>query len=142
MIITLVRFKDDGKRTLGKLFINGQYECCTLEDSYRVPKIKGQTRIPFGIYRLELRISPKFSPRYKHEMIWVKDVPNFEYILIHPGNTEDHTEGCILVGRGFFKEESLVSSRDCYDDLYPKISKAIQEGKPVWFTVVDYDKAK
>lgn len=140
MIVTLVRMFDDGKRTIGKIFIDGVFECYTLEDTYRATKVKGQTRIPCGSYRLELRHSPKFTPIYKHEMIWVKDVLGFEFILFHPGNSEGDTDGCILVGRQIYKNEVLTSSKAAYQDLYPKIANKIKSGTPVQFAVVDYDR--
>ena len=142
MHVTLVRTDDDGKRTLGKIFINGVFECFSLEDTYRSQKVKGQTRIPCGNYNLALRMSPKFTPRFNHEMIWLQNVPGFEFILIHPGNKESDTDGCILVGQQVFRNEALTSSRAAYDKLYDRLGPAIKEAqKPVIFSIVDLDRS-
>lgn len=139
MILTLIRYKDTGNATLGKLFIDAVPECFTLEDEFRENKVKGETRIPAGVYSIDLRHSPKFTPKYGHEMLWIKDVPGFEYILIHKGNTEKDTKGCVLVGSAVFKD-TIVSSGKAYEDLYPKVSKEVRAGRPVLLAVIDYDR--
>ena len=84
--------------TIGTLFLNGTYFCDTLEDVVRnLPaeaKIPGKTAIPAGTYKVILNRSPKFQ----RELPRLQNVPFFEGILIHKGNTPEHTEGCILVG--------------------------------------------
>lgn len=92
--------------TIGKLYVNGKQLCNSLEDTDRrlfqgqplseilKIKIKGQTAIPTGTYRLRVSESPKF----KRELIEVVDVPGFSGIRIHRGNTNADTEGCILPG--------------------------------------------
>ena len=139
MIIGVVRYKSNQQRTFGRLYIDGHLECFTCEDAFHAKKIPGKTRIPAGSYRIEMRYSPKFSPKYKHEMLWLRDVPNFEYVLIHKGNTENDTAGCLLVGLGV-NENGIVGSTLAYDLLYPKIEKQINAGKPVWITIMDQDK--
>ena len=92
--------------TIGKLYVNGKLLCNTVEDTDRrlyqgqplteiaKRKVKGQTAIPTGTYRLQVSASPKF----KRELIEVLDVPGFTGIRIHRGNTAADSEGCILPG--------------------------------------------
>ena len=102
--------------TIGKLYVDGVYLCDTLEDTSRgltqdmkeceISKIKvhGNTAIPTGTYKITLDIiSPKFSKYKQYKFCGGKlprllDVPGFEGVLIHIGNTPKDTEGCILVG--------------------------------------------
>ena len=120
-----------------------------MEDEHRVVKKYGETRIPAGTYKLELRTEGGFHSRYKkkygfHEgMIWVKDVPGFEYILLHVGNNDENTAGCLLLGQS--QESNLVkrdgfvgSSVSAYKYVYPYVLSAIKtRGAEV--TYVDFD---
>lgn len=135
MILTLIRTRSTHIYTAGKLFIDGKFECFTLEDPYREKKIKGETRIPSGSFEVWLRYSPKFTPRLGHNTLWLKSVPNFDYVLIHPGNKTTDTEGCILVGK---KEEAgnLYNSRAAYFALYDKV-KGAAENKTLFLTIID-----
>ena len=77
-------------------------------------------------------------------MLWVWDVPNFEYILIHTGNTDEHTAGCLLVGdsqqANFGDSNGMVgSSVNAYKRIYPPISEAIERGEKVTITYTDFD---
>src|SRR5688500_19899161 len=98
MKLTVLRFYDNGKSTSGLLFIDGKFECYTLEDEHRDVKLKGETRIPCRQYDLGLRTEgghhEKYSKKFPKDhvgMLHVLDVPNFQYILIHIGNTEGDT---------------------------------------------------
>jgi hypothetical protein len=82
--------KDDGRATLGMLYVDGQVECHTLEPSANAE----YPRIPAGRYPVEFR----FSPRFKMVTPHICNVPGREFILIHPGNAPKDTEGCLLVG--------------------------------------------
>ena len=75
------------------------------EDERRVLKVKGETSVPAGTYNIALRQEGGFHATYTKKyggfqrgMLHICDVPNFEYILIHTGNTDEHTAGCLLVG--------------------------------------------
>ena len=103
--------------TVGSLFIDGEYFCDTLEDPVRdidrdgafegkEVKIPGRTAIPYGKYGITVNYSPKFRRRLPRLL----DVPDFEGILIHRGNTADDTAGCILVGENRIKGMVLNSS--------------------------------
>jgi len=102
--LTLIRFSESKEDTLGLLFWDGRFKCFTLEDEFRAVKVMGETRIPEGEYKLELREAGRlhkiFSDRWEwhqHGMIWLRAVPNFKWIYLHPGVNSGHTEGCILV---------------------------------------------
>lgn len=109
--------------TGGQLFLNDQFECFTLEDvdrhleAYPDRKIKKETCIPRGFYKVVLSLSPK----YKRVMPEVLYVPGFSGIRIHSGNTKEDTEGCILVGKNR-KEDYVGQSRIAYDALFKKLS--------------------
>ena len=138
-------------RTIGRLFVNGEFNCYTLEDTDRgllqsdpkslSNKVKGKTAIPKGRYRVVLSYSPRFSNRpYYKELTGDKglplllDVPGFDRILIHTGNTPDDTEGCILVGKSIDKN-NLSNSQAAYTPLYKKISNALLTGEGVTITI-------
>ncbi len=137
-----VRRYDLGKNdTIGEFSINGKVECFTLEDEVRKngEKVYGETAIPYGTYKIGLRHSPKFSPVYGHEMLWIKDVKNFEYVLIHPGNTEDDTHGCLLVGAiiGIVKgKRAILNSKSTYYRIYKIIRAALDKEEEVTITFV------
>ena len=97
--------------TIGSLYINSTYFCDTLEDRVRnIPaegKVWGQTAIPAGEYKIILNYSPKF----KRHLPRLLDVPYFEGILIHRGNTAEDSAGCILVGENKVKGKVINSTK-------------------------------
>ena len=115
----------------------------TLEDEYRSEKKYGETRIPDGTYKLGLRKEGGYHAKYSKRfsdihigMLHVLNVPGFEYILIHCGNTDEHTAGCLLVGdsqeNNQIKKDGFIGkSTQAYKRIYPKIAKAIESGKKV-----------
>lgn len=115
MNITVKRIFKGAKYTIGKLSIDGHYFCDTLEDTVRAPgvKIPGKTAIPAGKYKIELTE----SLRFKKLMPRLKDVPGFTGVLIHPGNTAQDTEGCILVGKNRVKGK-VLDSRETFQKLF------------------------
>lgn len=155
MNLEVLRFSSKSDSTSGLLFevtdIGRSFLCYTLEDEARVLKVKGETRIPAGIYNIELRKEGGFHQRYTKKysdihrgMLHIVDVPNFEYILIHTGNTDEHTAGCLIVGdsqenNGVLKDGFVGKSVNAYRRIYPRIAKAIESGEQVTIKYIDYD---
>jgi len=144
MQLTLKRFKDNKDATIGTLEIDGTPMCFTLEDAYQEEKIYGKTRIPMGHYEIKLRneggMTQKYAQRYDFHkgMLWLQNVFDFEWVYIHTGNDEDHTDGCILVGNSANLENTTVgSSRNAYTELYPIVASAIENGIKVTIQVID-----
>lgn len=147
MKLKVLRFSSQEDSTSGLLFLEDNQEikflCYTLEDEKRDVKVRGETRVPSGTYKLELRTEGGFHNKYKDRygkfhkgMLHVTNVPNFEFILIHTGNTDEHTAGCLLVGDSqennvIVKHGFIGKSTNAYKRIYPDISKAISEGKEV-----------
>lgn len=155
MKLEVLRFSSQEDSTNGILFdvTDGKrkFLCYTLEDEHREEKVSGETRVPAGTYDLVLRTVGGFHSRYTKKygemhkgMLWVWDVPGFEYILIHTGNTDEHTAGCLLVGdnqrANFGDSDGFVgSSVNAYKRIYPPIAEAIERGDKVTITYVDFD---
>jgi hypothetical protein len=134
MELIVERFDSGSNDTLGRLHVNGKFFCYTIEDEHRDVKVKGETRIPAGTYKVSKRFSPRFSQIYGHELLWIKDVPGFEYILIHKGNTEKDTDGCLIVGMRIGSMDgrrAVLDSKTAYDKLYPLVSTALDRGEEV-----------
>ena len=125
--------------TIGQLFVDGAEECFTLEDEVRekdgMPvgmwKIKGQTAIPRGTYNVIITM----SNRFKRELPLLENVPGFEGIRIHPGNTSEDTEGCILVGRGK-TDKTVTESRIAFNALFAKIQQGLNDGDKVSIEII------
>lgn len=154
MNLIAVRLNDNGKNTLGKLFIDGKFQCYTLEDTWRPQKIQHLTRVPAGTYDITLRTEGGFHQKYAnhsnqnirnhHEgMLWIRNVPGYEFILIHIGNYEINTSGCLLVGKDYAfgdKGRMITYSAVAYAEMYPKVADAINQGEKVTITILDADR--
>lgn len=121
MKLILIRDVMNDQCTLGKLFIDDVYQCETLEDKDRKlenggVKVHGETCIPRGLYKVEIT----YSNRFKRDLPILLNVPQFEGIRIHPGNTSANTEGCILVGERRHSN-CITMSRIAFYDLFEKI---------------------
>lgn len=119
---------------IGRLYINGEFFCNTLEDTIRDInkngtfdcgefKISGHTAIPYGTYEVQVTYSPKF----KRELPLLLDVPSFTGIRIHRGNTNKDSSGCILVGENTKKGMVLNSTK--YEEELTKLLKNTQSKK-------------
>ena len=120
--------------TIGRLYIDGQYSCDTLEDPVRdlarEPKVPGNTAIPKGTYDVVVNISPKF-----HRMLpRLLRVPRFDGILIHRGNTAADTAGCILVGENRVKGR-LINSTVWEQRITDELLRAQSAGEDITITV-------
>jgi hypothetical protein len=119
MKIEVKRLHRTENSTIGELLIDGVWECYTLEDKERDVKIKSETAIPRGTYKVIINQ----SNRFKRLLPLLLNVPNFEGVRIHSGNTNHNTEGCILVGRTRSKD-FIGQSRKAFDSLFAKMQKA------------------
>lgn len=151
----LYRYSSGKEATLGLLFWVGSagnlvWLCYTLEDEHRNAKIYGETRIPAGTYQLEERLYGDHYRRYKarwpdwHEgMIELLSVPGFKHILIHIGNKDDDTAGCILVGDSAHQnisDEGMVgASTTAYKRIYPIIRLGARRGYSI--EIIDMDES-
>lgn len=128
MLIERQWFTD--KSTVGMLSLDGVHVCYTLEDTCRRKKEKGTTAIPSGRYE----VTVDYSERFKKMMPHILDVPFFEGVRIHPGNTPEDTDGCVLVGlrKG---ENAVYDSVKAYGILFDEIQKRLAKGK-LYLTVV------
>jgi hypothetical protein len=140
MHISLHRLQHDELGTIGHIKINGKPMVFSLEDAPREEKIPGKTSIPKGTYNLKLRTDSPMSRRYANKydfhkgMLWLQDVPDYEWVYIHVGNDEDDTEGCILVGMTAnlnTNEKVIGQSVNAYKKIYPQIADAILSGEEV-----------
>lgn len=124
--------------TFGRLFADGVFCCHTLEDEVREVegqpverwKIKSETAIPRGRYKVII----SKSARFKKDLPLLLNVPGFEGIRIHAGNTNHDTEGCILVGQGK-TDVALTESRAAFAEVMEDIRGALDNGEEVWVTV-------
>lgn len=121
--------------TIGRLYVDDKYFCNTLEDTVRdlskEKKIPGKTAIPYGEYKVVYNWSPKFGRNLPRLL----NVPAFEGILIHPGNTADDSAGCILVGRNT-EVGRLTESRYTSDKLNVLIEDAQRRGESITIEIV------
>jgi len=107
--------------TIGRLFVDGDGFCDTLEDKVRPDGVKvwGETAIPAGVYKVIITE----SARFKRRLPLLVDVPMFEGIRIHPGNTAVDTHGCILVGVNSIKGK-VTQSKATFNKLFALMEKA------------------
>lgn len=136
MKISVMRSPSQGGATIGKLFVDGAFKCHTLEDEIREVegepvetwKIKGETAIPAGSYRVSLEFSNRFGP----DTLSIHDVPGFQYIRMHAGNTSADTEGCLLLGLQA-GSASLIggTSRPAVELVKGLVRAAIERGESV-----------
>lgn len=142
MHLQLMRISTGTESTCGALYIDGEFACYVLEDTKRIKKIAGETRIPDGLYQIALRkeggLTRKYAERYGdiHKgMLWLRGVPGFDWIYIHTGNKRGHTEGCLLVGDSLNNNQVgdgfVGKSRDAYQRIYPLIAGAVESGEKV-----------
>lgn len=144
MELKLIRETYSKNSTIGVLRINGTFFCYTLEDVCRdlnrdgdlndrdETKVHGQTCIPAGRYRVIINM----STRFKKLMPLLLNVPGFEGIRIHNGNTPEHTHGCPLVG-STKKTDFVGNSVDTFDKLMLRLRLGVKKDEEIWITVID-----
>lgn len=139
--------------TIGSLFINGIYECDTIEDvdrgltdsmsveEIKAKKIYGKTAIPTGTYKIDMNtVSPKFKDRSWAKFCGGKlprllNVKGFEGVLIHVGNKAADSLGCILVGDNKIKGQ-VINSTATFQELYGELLKAKVKGEEITIDIV------
>lgn len=135
LVLKRIALKDT--YTIGRLFVNGEYFCDTLEDKVRdlnkngkfdngEKKVYGETAIPYGEYKIDMNT---VSPRFKNR-VWAKpyggkiprllNVNSFDGVLIHPGSTSKDTAGCLLVGKNTIVGK-LTQSQNTFHKLMTKL---------------------
>ena len=154
MKLKVIRFSSQSDSTSGLLFDTTdvtKFLCYTLEDERREEKVVAETRIPAGVYSILLRKEGGFHGRYTKKygdmhkgMLHVQDVPNFKWILIHTGNTDEHTAGCLILGDSqennvLMKDGFIGRSVQAYKRVYPPIAEALENGEEVTIEYVDFD---
>ena len=158
MKLELKRFVDDGDTTLGAFFIDGVFFCFMVEDQQQPAETKvwGEQRIPSGTFEISLRKEGRFHNNYSKKygvwhkgMLCVHNRPNwiiekdgvkFQYVLIHIGNDDDDTAGCLLpniaVNSRLMKG---TESTTAYKKIYPVIVSALEAGDDVFITITDIE---
>ena len=137
MKMTVRRYEYGDHYTVSKMYINDSetFECYVLEDKVREPgvKVQNETAIPAGTYTVIMDYSNHFLKTLPH----ILDVPMFEGVRIHSGNTVDDTEGCLLVGKVWGGGDTIMQSRDAFNALLPKINEAWDKKETITITILD-----
>ncbi len=149
MELVLNRILKTNDYTIGELSVDGKYLCDTIEDVVRpLPescpntpkgiackckeKVYGKTAVPAGTYKVKLG----YSNRFRRILPQVLDVPHFLGILIHTGNSNKDTEGCIIVGTWDGKTENWVSnSRKNFNKLFDMLKRADKNVEDITITI-------
>ena len=156
MRLELYRFSSQNESTLGILYIvndetnQKDFLCFTLEDQKRENKVYGETRIPKGTYQIEYRKEGGYHNKYSKRfpsihrgMLEVRGVPNFTHILLHCGNTDDDTDGCLLLGnvvsQNITKDGFLGQSTDCYKRIYPILADILDTQKHLSIKIINFE---
>ena len=152
MELKLLRKYKTKNYCIGHLYVNGIYECDTLEDTDRgltedsplseiqSKKVYGETAIPTGTYKIDMNtVSPKFKDRSWAKFCGGKlprliDVPGYSGVLIHVGNKPADTLGCILVGNNKIKGQG-INSTSTFQELYSLMLKAKVAGEEITVTI-------
>lgn len=146
MELFLYRYDSKPDFTHGLFFIKNEMECFIIEDEYRTRKVYGETRIESGRYEIKFRTVggfhqrylQKFGPDFHKGMLELQNVPNFKYVLIHIGNDDDDTHGCLLVGSSVEVGKNFIGgSTKAYKRLYPKIANKLLSGERVFINIKD-----
>jgi len=144
------RIARDNESTLGLLTVNGKKFSFVIEDEKREIKIKGETRIPAGLYPVKFRkeITP-LTKKYRAKYSWftyhleLQNVPDFTNVYIHIGNFESSTAACQVVGNkaGFDDNNHFrnYESIDNFKHLYLLVSEALNRGETITYEIVDMD---
>lgn len=129
MDIKLIRYRFTDEQTHGIMLLDNTFQCYTVEDKVRMQKIHGQTAIPEGCYDLKQRKEMSgLTEKYRNKFDWfdwhwqLQNVPNFNWVYIHIGNTHLDSEGCLLVGTEAM-EDRVGKSTAAFEKLYHKLKQ-------------------
>lgn len=147
LVLRVSRFVSNENTTIGTIK-SEELTGFTCEDEFRLNKVPGETRIPEGIYEIKFRTEGRMIKRYQQiysnhpGMLHLQNVEGFQYVYIHHGNTEQHTEGCLLVGSGadLSNQFRITNSRNFYLRLYREIQAAFEQGRKVHIAITDNDR--
>ena len=153
MELKVIRKAKTPEYTIGKLYIDGRLFCDTLEDCDRgltqdmpleeikAKKVYGKTAIPTGTYEIDMNtVSPKFKDRswakpYGGKLPRLVNVPGYEGVLIHVGNTSESTSGCLLVGKNSVKGMVTDSTRTFMSLMSKHLLPAKVKGEKITITI-------
>ena len=156
MILKLYRFSSQKESTLGLLYLENDetnqkdFLCFVLEDEKRAIKVYGEIRIPEGTYQIKYRKEGGYHNKYTKRfegihrgMLEISDVPGFTYILLHCGNSDNDTDGCLLVGnvvsQNITKDGFLGQSTECYKRIYPIIADILDTQKHLSIKIINFE---
>ena len=143
MELKLNRISSGEDSTLGNLYIDGKFECFTLEDQFQEIKVPGETRIPADTYIIKkLKQDTPLTLKYKKKYKWfdyhleICDIPNYTGVYMHVGNRHQNTAGCPLLGDTLANNQHgddgfLGTSTVAYKRVYEKVSDALNVNEPV-----------
>lgn len=136
--LKVLRYNRKADFTQGLFLIGDKFECYTLEDEERTVKVWGETCIPVGTYEIKLRTEGKFHENYSKKfpewhkgMLHVTGVPGFDFILIHIGNKDEDTAGCLLVGNDV-EASTIEESTIAYERMYKQVIPHLLAGEQVF----------
>ena len=153
MLLTLTRIYNSPSYSIGRIHLDGVYQCDVVEDTdrgldqsmplseIRKRKVYRMTAIPTGTYRLTMDVqSPKFS-QYKYYKDFcngylprILDVPGYDGILIHCGSSAASSAGCIIVGYNTIKGK-VTDSKKAWEKLMKQLLKAKKERERIQITI-------
>lgn len=155
LILRLERFEESNDATISRLLLpkhegepgNPKVYYAVEDQAQTGEKVPGETRIPAGRYKIKLRrdggMVKKYDARFtdiNHDgMLWLQDVPDFEFVYIHIGNTDDDSRGCILPGRARGANMSVIQSKNAYCELYKAVWREADTG---WLEIDVIDPVK
>lgn len=152
MELKLKRIACKPQYSIGRLYVDGAYFCDTIEDKDRglddsmteqaikSKKVYSETAIPTGTYRVTMNVQ---SPKFKHRAAYafckgylprLLNVKGFDGILIHIGNTQNNSAGCILVGENKVVGQ-VINSTETFKKLYAVLDAANKRGEKITITI-------
>ena len=148
MELRVQRFSSDSESTIGLMFVNDVFECFTLEDQFSYVKTTGETRIPAGVYTVAFReVDSPLTDKYRLQYPWFEyhlqlhNVPGFENVYIHVGNSDKNTDGCILVGNTCNSNKVgdgfIGDSKKAFEQFYGMVKEELTAGHTVTISVED-----